>query len=183
MAVSPADFIAGLYRRGGILSSEAKKTLRAREDQLRLLNRGDEEDEAWRAGVFPRELLQRLPYKVVEEIKILGVRLDTRLGFTSHIAEFLQRASLRHGVMARLARSTWGLKAGILRSTSLALLSSLTAYGLGVVGSGAYARAFEKMGTQGVHIAARRITRISRSARLETLHAAAGTWSIHNQYL
>ena len=105
------------------------------------------------------------------------------MGLAHHIGGVLQRAVLRHWVMARLARSTWGLEAGILRSAHATLLTSLTAYALAVVGSGAYEKKFRKLGTRSTNVSARRITGAGRSARLETLHMAPEIWSITNQYL
>ena len=103
--------------------------------------------------------------------------------FTQHIQTVLQKAGLRHGVMARLARSTWGHDSGIMRSAHATLLTSLTSYALAVVGSGAHDKMFQRIGTQSTNISARRITGVARSARIEVLHMAAGLWAIQNQYL
>ena len=84
--------------------------------------------------------------------------------------------------MVRLAQSFWGLEAGLLWSTHAALLTTLVSYGLAVVGSGAYARELGRTGTLDVNVSTRRITGISRYARLETIHMTAGLWSIHNLY-
>ena len=181
--MSPGDFISALYRRGGTLLLVARRPLRGREGQSGLQNPCADEDGQWRKGVSTDGQSTKLPYRVVGEIKIPGVMSDTSLGFVIHIAEVLRRTSMRHGVMARLPRITWGLEAQLLQSTHAALPTSLTSYGLAVVGSGAYAKALEKMGARGADFAARRRTGISRSARLETSYMTAGVWSKRNQYL
>ena len=183
LVVSPGDLIHGIFRRGLNLSRSARMDLGHREEQLRTLNRAGGEQAQREHGIFPESLESTLPFKTVSTIKILGVVFDTGFGFTAHVEGILQKVRLRHGIMARLARSTWGLEAGLLRSTHAALLTSLMGYGLAVVGSGAYEKDLRRLGTQGANVTARRITGISRSARLEVLHAAAGIWSIHNQYL
>ena len=63
---------------------------------------------------------------------------DSRLDFIPHVAGVLQRAILRRGASARLARNT---------PTHAALLTSSMTYGLAVAGCGAYAKAFERPGT------------------------------------
>ena len=128
-------------------------------------------------------LLPLLPFRVEGPIKVLGVFLGSSFGFIPHLEGVMARASMRHGIMARLSRSTWGLEAGLLRSTHAALLTGLMTYGYAVAGPGAYDKVFERLDTQGANVTARRITGISRSARLETLHLAAALWSATNQYL
>ena len=86
---------------------------------------------------FPPGMRESLPYKYAESIRVLGLQLDQKLCFEEHIMNVLSKANIRHEIMARLAKSTWGLEAGIMRTTHKALLSSLTGYGLVVYGSGA----------------------------------------------
>ena len=107
--MSPGDFISALYRRGGTLLLVARRPLRGREGQSGLQNPCADEDGQWRRGVSTDGQSTKLPYRVVGEIKIPGVMSDTSLGFVMHIAEVLRRTSMRHGVMARLPRITWGL--------------------------------------------------------------------------
>ena len=129
---------------------------------------------------FPSALRAELPFKYVHSMRALGVIFDSRLYFSGHIEGLLSRAAIRHGVMARLARSTWGLEAGVLRATHSVLLTGLTRYALVTYGSGAYDVDMRRLETLHANIAARRITGISRSARLATLRMAAGVQSVRN---
>ena len=90
--------------------------------------------------VFPVVMRSSLPYVYSDPLRILGVLWDGRLSFMDHIKGALDRAGERHGVMARLARSTWGLEVGVLRSTHAAPLTSLSGYGLALVGPGRMSR-------------------------------------------
>ena len=182
LAVAPGNLIGSVVRRGGSLSQTAKRPSPERESQLQRLNKDEEEPATRQEGVFPGPLTGGLPYSLVDQLEILGVTFVAQLGFAQHIVKVLQRANFRHAVMARLSRCTWGLEAGILRPTNAVLSTSLSTYGLAVVGSGAYGKSFRQLGTAGGHISARRITGISRSARLEALHMTAGGWSEQNQY-
>ena len=82
--------------------------------------------------------------------------------------------------MATLAKRSLGLEVSILRSTHKALITSLMAYGLTATGGQMYADPLHRMETQHTNIAARRITGISRSSRLEILHITADVISAHN---
>ena len=107
--------------------------------------------------------------------------VDGKISFAQDIGGVQQKAGLRHGIMARLARSTWGLETGLFRATHSTLLTSLMRYGMRVVDSGAREKASGEMGARSINVSARRITGISRSARLEVLFMAAGSWSVQNQ--
>ena len=98
------------------------------------------------------------------------------------MSNVLRKANVRHGVMARLAKSAWGLEAGVLRPTHLALLPSITNYRLGVYSSGAHESVLKKLETLRANVPARRITAIARSARLAAEHMVAGFSSVRNQY-
>ena len=108
---------------------------------------------------------------------------DESSDFAPRVTGVLQRTAVCHGAMERLARSTWELEAGLLRSAHAMLLARLTSYSLAVVGSSAYGREIESLGALGINISARRITGISHSARLGTLHMAAGSRSVQYRYL
>ena len=82
--------------------------------------------------------------------------------------------------MARLARGSWGLEANVLRTAYGALLTSLSGFALVTIGSGAYERGLRSLATQHANVSARRITDISRSARLAALHMSADVRSAHN---
>ena len=108
---------------------------------------------------------------------------DARPGFEGHTDGVISRTMTRHGAMARLARSSWGLEAGLLRSTHQALITSVAGYGLTLIGNFAYDGTPRRLDTQSANVAARRITGASRAARLEKLHATADVLSIRNQYI
>ena len=76
-----------------------------------------------------------LPYEFQKSFKVLGMVLDERLGCEEHGEEMLRRITARHGVMAQLARISWRLETGILRSTHGALLTSIIRHGLVAIGS------------------------------------------------
>ena len=123
------------------------------------------------------------PYVFPESIRILGLQWDSRLCFAEHVNNVLSRAKIRHGVMSRLARSTWALEVGALRSSQAALLTSLAGYGLAAYGWGAYWGDLRRLGAQLVNASARRFTGVIRSARLAALHMAAGVLAKHNHYI
>ena len=109
--------------------------------------------------------------------------LDEAFGFASHVDNAVQRAMVRHRVMAQLARSLWGLEAGILRSTHAAVITSLVRFGLVVTRSYAYEALIRRLETQDANVAARRTTGVSRAARLEVLRSVADILSARNLYV
>ena len=111
-----------------------------------------------RPDVFPAASRPMSPYVFPESIRILGLQWDSWLCFAEHVNNVLSRAKIRHGVMSRLARSTWALEVGALRSSQAALLTSLAGYGLAAYGSGAYEGDLRRLGAQLVNASARRIT-------------------------
>ena len=78
------------------------------------------------------------PYKIVNELKILGVTFDADLNFPQQVAHTLDGARMRLAISARVAGTSWGLKAGMLRLTHDALVVGLLRYGLLARGSGTY---------------------------------------------
>ena len=183
LVVSPGRMIGQVFRRKSGFTRSYQKDLpkndRLKDQRACLAEQmGDTPSDA-----FPLALREALPYAYTDPLKILGVWWDARLCFAEHIHRVLDRAKVRHGVMARLARSTWGLEVGVLRSTHAALLVSLSGYGLVAVGSGAYERGLHSLEVQLANISARRIVGVGRSARLATLHMTAGVLSAENQYL
>ena len=85
--------------------------------------------------------------------------------------------------MAQLASLNWGLEVGVLRSTHLALVTSLIQYGLVTFGSHIYEKQLDRLDTQVINVAARRITGVHRSARLEVLRLTAGVTSVRNMII
>ena len=73
LVVAPGNLIGSVVRRGGSLSQTAKRASPERESQLQLLNKDEEEPAARREGVFPGPLTGGLPYRLVDQLEILGV--------------------------------------------------------------------------------------------------------------
>ena len=84
--------------------------------------------------------------------------------------------------MARLAKSTWGVEAGAIRSSNLALSVSLRANGIMTAGSGTHTKEIGKLAPRVTNVVARRIKEESKTARLPASHAAAGVLSVVNAY-
>ena len=113
---------------------------------------------------------------------ILGLVWGRQLHFSERVRRLVARANLRNGIMARLARCNWGRDMGITRSARKALIFSLCKYGLTVFGGGLYHVDFAKLDTLVANIAARIITRVSRTARPAILRATAGAFTISNVF-
>ena len=58
--------------------------------------------------------------------------------FAQHVTNIIQRAGVRRGVLANLAKAPCETEAGIMRSAAKALLISLVRFGRAFVGAGAY---------------------------------------------
>ena len=108
---------------------------------------------------------------------------DETMGVTVHVNNILNRALVRRGVMAQLASTEWGSEAGALRSTHIALMTSLVQYGLTTYGGHMYEKQPDRLDAQIVNIAARRITGARRSAGLEVLRLTAGLTSVRNMII
>ena len=95
----------------------------------------------------------------------------------------LTRANVRHSIMARLARSSWGLEIGVLRTAHTTLLTSLSRYALTTIGSCAYESGLRSLETQHTTVSARRIAGVGHSARIAALHMCTDVKSTHNLYI
>ena len=111
------------------------------------------------------------------------MRIGYRLGFEMRVDEDIGRTLVRHGVMGQLARTSWGFEVGIHRSTHKVLITSLAGYGLSAVGSFLCEALISRLEAQSANVAARRISGVSRAARLEVRHPAADILSARNQYV
>ena len=128
LVMSPGELIGTVFRRNNGLSRTVNKELLMRERRLGdLLETVEEEQVPW--GVFPPILKTQLPYEYATSFRILGVTWDARMGFEARTEGVINRTMTRHGVMAGLARSTWGLEVGLLQSTHQALITSVAGYG------------------------------------------------------
>ena len=116
-------------------------------------------------------------------MQILGVTFDERMGFRAHMKKFLGQAKIRHCVICRLARCSWGFETNVLRVTHEALLTSITRRGLAAVGSEAYETDLRALETTNTNIAARRISGPGRSGRPGAMFAASDALSVHNLYI
>ena len=123
-----------------------------------------------------------VPYAVTSALRLLGVAFAGKTCFQQHASDAVDPAEVRHGIMARLARSSWGLEISLLRTTRAALLTSNVRYALVTTGYGAFPRCLGKLEPQYANISARRIVGIRCSARLLTLHMFADARRIHNLY-
>ena len=140
-------------------------------------------EEQLAARIFPKEFRPRLPYQWGEAIKILGITFDSQLTYKKHVTDLLSKAKIRHSTMRKLTHSGWGLDTNILRTAHSFLLTGLTRYGLGTVGSGLYEPDFCRLETRHSNIAVRRVLGAGTSARLESLYAVSDLMSVHNLYL
>ena len=92
-------------------------------------------------------------------------------------------AKVRPGFMAQLAPTAWGLEAGVLRSTHMALITSRTRYEFATYGGYLFGKWMDRPVSQIANVAARRITGAHRTARLEVRMTTAGLVSVRNKYI
>ena len=182
LLVSPGRIIGQAFRRKTGYAETYRRDLK-KNDVLREHRACAAED----AGdippdAFPIALRKKLPYEYSDPLSILGVWRDGRLRFAYHIKGVLGRATVRHGIMARLARSPWGLETGALKATHSAMLLSFSGFALATAGSGAYDEGLRSLEVQLANISARRIVGIGRLARIAALRMTAGVTSVQNQY-
>ena len=107
LALSPGGFAGKIFRRNSGLTKTARKDAHKRDERIAKLA-GSLQAESEKEGIFPEELKLRLPYNYQSVIKILGLHLDGKLGFTGYATTMVSKAMVRHGVMAQLASTTWG---------------------------------------------------------------------------
>ena len=182
LALSPGTIVGPVFRRGNKLAATANKELPVRDRRFRELVAAIPAA-ALPADVLPSSLRDSLPYNYKTQFRVLGLELDETFGFEAEVENAIGRAMVRQRVMTQLARRTWGLEAGLLRSTHAALVTSLIGYGLVITGSHAYEGLMSRLETQYANIAARRITAVSRAAQLEVLRPMADILSVRNMYV
>ena len=132
--------------------------------------------------VDERSGTEGFPYPVADEMAILGITFDPHMTLDAHFKVLLAKAQLRQGILTRVARTSWGLETTILKVTHDALLTSLLRYGLVVMGSCIPDDLMDKLDTQIINVAARRIVGLPITTRVEALHFIAGTHSSRNLY-
>ena len=122
------------------------------------------------------------PYPLSDSVKILGLTLDEYFALDEHMKILSAKAQVRQGILSRVARCAWGLESTVLRLTHDALVTSLLRYAMAVVGSCAPDDLINRIDTTIVNTAARRVSRLPLSTRIETLHFLSGTYSYRNMY-
>ena len=116
-------------------------------------------------------------------MKVLGVTQDPYLTLDDHYAGMVAKAQVRQGILSRVAGYTWGLETGALRMTHDAVIGSLLRYALTFTGSCLPPDLMERINTQVVNIAARRIGALDKHTRIEAMHFIAGTMSSSSGYI
>ena len=183
----PALLPQGVYRRGPPLSllSTKRRLHRQYQHEATYDRTLLEFDPHEHSALTSREAIdaEGFPYPLEEFTKILGVLIDDRLTMDAHIGSLMTRAQLRQGILAKLARTSWGLETSVLRITHDALLTSLLRYGLVLVGSCCPDDLANRVDTAIINTAARKISGLPLSTRIEVLHFLAGTFSYRNLYV
>ena len=85
--------------------------------------------------------------------------------------------------MAQLGTRKWCIEAGVLKRTHNALIACLAGYGFVTSASHAFGKLMNLLDAKPANIAARRMTGVHRSARLEVLMPAAALIYTRNLYI
>ena len=184
---SPHALPGGIYRRAPPVSMLATRTRLQRQYQLaarvnqQMLDFEPDQD----LELPPAETLDAagFPYPLMDKVKVLGVQIDEYWMFDDHLLGVMTRSQTRQGILAKVAHSSWGLDADVLRITHDALLVSMLRYGLTVVGSCMPDDLLARIDVHVINTASRRITGLPIFTRIEALHFLAGTQSIRNLYI
>ncbi|XP_037868520.2 uncharacterized protein LOC119628836 [Bombyx mori] len=112
---------------------------------------------------------------MVKEIKMLGVTIDDKLTFNSHVSNVCRKAINIYKKLSRAAKASWGLHPEVIRTIYIAVMEPVILYAASV-----WAPAVYKLGTQKqLGIVQRGIAqKICRAYRTVSLHSAlilAGT--------
>ena len=119
-------------------------------------------------------------FPLEEEVKVLGITIDRMMALDQHHSTILSEALVRRGILGRGASTVWGLEWGVLKMTHDSVICSLLRYAQGFVGFYLLQDLFEKMDTRIINVAARKISELELSARIDSLHFLSGTWSYSN---
>jgi len=60
--------------------------------------------------------------------KHLGIELDRALTFNQHLEDVKRKLKTRNNIIGKLAGTSWGCRANVLRISALALVYSVTEY-------------------------------------------------------
>ncbi|XP_062529492.1 uncharacterized protein LOC119629800 [Bombyx mori] len=123
----------------------------------------------------PRLSMGRASIEMVKEIKMLGVTIDDKLTFNSHVSNVCRKAINIYKKLSRAAKASWGLHPEVIRTIYMAVMEPVILYAASV-----WAPAVNKLGTQKqLGIVQRGIAqKICRAYRTVSLHSAlilAGT--------
>ena len=129
------------------------------------------------------DLQESFPVPIASSVRVLGVEIDQYMTLDVQFKETLRKAQQRQGILARMSRFDWGLETGVLCMTHTAIITSLLRYGMIMVGSCLPPDTFDKIETQIVNIAARKVGGLDRSTRIEALHFLTHTHSYKNLYI
>ena len=180
--IAPGTTVGKAFRRIPDAYKRGDMQVQKRDDTLELMSKQVDPVEGGRLAEYDR-VQEGLPYKVVEEMKILGVTLDKRMSFRGHVAQILEKVQARLAILRRLAGCKWGAETGILRLSGEALIISLLRYCITIVGTGVYEKDLGRLEVCALNVLARRVAGVSRAARIPVLHAAAGLLSVRNLYV
>ncbi|XP_061385417.1 uncharacterized protein LOC133320795 [Danaus plexippus] len=106
---------------------------------------------------------------MVNELKILGVIVDSKLTFNSHVAYACRKATDLYRKLSTMARVEWGLCSEIIRTIYFAVVEPTILYG-----ASSWAKAAEKISVQRSFATVQRgfAQKIARSHRTVSLNAA-----------
>ena len=108
-----------------------------------------------------------LPFPWTHSFKFLGVVLDCHWHFREHLQEMKKKAIKRLHIVKRVAGTVWGMESRILAVSTHALIESIVGYGLAITGQHVNQQLGEKVDTEVMNIAARKIAGTNISARKE----------------
>ncbi|XP_028042598.1 uncharacterized protein LOC114252301 [Bombyx mandarina] len=117
----------------------------------------------------PRLSVAGVSIEMAKEIKILGVTVDDKLTFNSHVSNVCRKAINIYKKLSRAARASWGLHPDVIRTIYTAVIDPVILYAASV-----WAPAANKVGTQKqLGIVQRGIAqKICRAYRTVSLHSA-----------
>ena len=114
--------IGAVFRRNNQLSVTVKQELPAQNRRLGELL-ATISKEALPKGASPQHMGEQLLSGYQSKFEVLGLSPGEEFGFEDCVGDIIGRAMIRHKVMAQVARSSWGLEPGVLRSTHGALIT------------------------------------------------------------
>lgn len=91
----------------------------------------------------PRLVMGGVDICMSKEIKILGLTIDEKLTFNTHVANVCRRALDVYKQLSRAARASWGLNPEVIRAIYTAVVEPIITYA-----ASAWAPAVKKIGTQ-----------------------------------